>query len=792
WDDCLVVVAWVLAFGLSLSICYGTSKGIGLHLARIPPEWLPELRKSIYAFAVLYNPAWMATKTSILAFYLRAFRPDRFTVWASNIILVIVCCSGIALTFLNIFQCRPISAGWRAAPIERSNLCINVVVLYLSSAPVNLITDIAMFLLPIRITTRLLLPRRQKAILVITFALGAFVIAIGVVRIAYLEEAVLTQLRNEDAPKNNEGLRLTIDKNMSYDASLSYMWSAVEVNVGIICACLPSLKLFAARIFPWILGRSKDVGDEGRRRHLPGFEPVQMNPSRISSYPSGTGISRNSLNEAAATIHIQNASTEPFPIHLAFSDIKHGGESITNPDLINSQQSTSAGTQTTPYDPSASFVVPREQQSKSLIDLTVKQSYLPIAIVTVLFLLSGIVYAWITALNSYVQRISNATPTRTIQLQAAYYVGYFFGPLCISQFVLRKFGFKLTMITGLSLIAGGSLVFWPSAVLLSTPGFIISNFIIGAGVATIEVAADTFLMLCGPAKYAEIRFLFCSIIARTGGVVSAILAHKVLLKGVVDATSLVNTQWAYLGMAFFVILLAVLFSYLRLPEVTDEELDNDAAYIIGKRQVFTSPCGKEYVCKWDIVNTTFALGIISMICFQGAQGVIEFFFTSYVNSMAENSRLSAVYIGWIGRAAVVTSRFLALNACIFFEPSLVLLFFYTTLAVVSILSLTVEGNMGIVILVLIRFFGGPIWPLLYVNTLKGMGRFIKMGAACSIATTVAAGITPVLTYSVQKHTASANPVQYSFWVMAACSCIGLVMPMFINLSRAARKQTKRR
>jgi hypothetical protein len=44
----------LLSFGLSLTICYGTSKGIGLHPAKVPPEWLPELRKSIYACAVLY------------------------------------------------------------------------------------------------------------------------------------------------------------------------------------------------------------------------------------------------------------------------------------------------------------------------------------------------------------------------------------------------------------------------------------------------------------------------------------------------------------------------------------------------------------------------------------------------------------------------------------------------------------------------------------------------------------------------------------------------------------------
>jgi len=43
-----------IAFGLSFSIDYGYSKGLGRHDANIPPEWLPALRRSEYAFSVLY------------------------------------------------------------------------------------------------------------------------------------------------------------------------------------------------------------------------------------------------------------------------------------------------------------------------------------------------------------------------------------------------------------------------------------------------------------------------------------------------------------------------------------------------------------------------------------------------------------------------------------------------------------------------------------------------------------------------------------------------------------------
>lgn len=72
-DDYAMMVAWVsryrcfgrvdpvlkrnhqiISFGFSFSICYGTSVGLGRHGANVAPEDRGALRKSEYAFSVLY------------------------------------------------------------------------------------------------------------------------------------------------------------------------------------------------------------------------------------------------------------------------------------------------------------------------------------------------------------------------------------------------------------------------------------------------------------------------------------------------------------------------------------------------------------------------------------------------------------------------------------------------------------------------------------------------------------------------------------------------------------------
>lgn len=54
WDDYIMIVAWVIAFGASFSICFGTTKGLGRRQKNIPQEWQEPMKKSSYVFSVLY------------------------------------------------------------------------------------------------------------------------------------------------------------------------------------------------------------------------------------------------------------------------------------------------------------------------------------------------------------------------------------------------------------------------------------------------------------------------------------------------------------------------------------------------------------------------------------------------------------------------------------------------------------------------------------------------------------------------------------------------------------------
>ena len=139
----------------------------------------------------------MAVKSSILVFYLTLTQGENFFRWANYVTLFVTNLAGLVLTFVFVFQCRPVGSAFLST-IPPGAKCTDIVTLYLSSAPINIATDLAILFLPIPIITKMHLPRKQKIILIITFGFGFFATAVDVVRIAFLQQAATSrQMRIE-------------------------------------------------------------------------------------------------------------------------------------------------------------------------------------------------------------------------------------------------------------------------------------------------------------------------------------------------------------------------------------------------------------------------------------------------------------------------------------------------------------------------------------------------------------------------------------------------------------------
>ncbi len=562
----------------------------------------------------------MATKTSICLFYLTLSKNHQVFKWTTIATLVVVNVAGLALTLLNLIQCRPVGAAFQD-PLPQNAKCIDIVTLYLSSAPVNIITDLAILFLPMPILTSMRLPRNEKIILIITFSFGAFVAVVDVVRIAYLQSAALARLQNTSG--------LTASKaegDYSWIASLSFMWSAVEVHVGMICACVPGVKPLVAKLFPSLLGRFKTAAElTGNPFSGPGdaqWANITTKTASVASPPRSPIGPRS-----PATAYSPSPRARTWEDQYDNMDIL---DFLTTPETTaDTLRTVHTDTVTTAHDtkrahtPSPTiFDFVTVKNPKSMVNMSNKESIFPLALVTILFFLWGFAYGLLDVLNQQFQIVVGTSQGQAIGLHAAYYGAYLVAPLTFGQYIFRTWGFKSTFITGLCIYGVGTLVFWPSAVLASFPAFLISNFIIGMGVATLETAGNPFISLCGPPEYAEVRLNISQGVQAIGSVISPVLAKKVLFRNVNDAASLLDVQWTYLGIALFDVFLVLIFFYLPIPEASDEELEQVAENrgSVNQRKVFGLP----------VVYTTLLLGVFSQFCYVGGQEAVASFFQQYV------------------------------------------------------------------------------------------------------------------------------------------------------------------
>lgn len=259
---------------------------------------------------------------------------------------------------------------------------------------------------------------------------------------------------------------------------------------------------------------------------------------------------------------------------------------------------------------------------KSLLRRSNEESLVPIAAMCVIFFLWGFAYGFIDVLDAQFRQVAGRPLETSFELHAAFFGAYFFGPILVARRILNRWGFKATLVTGLLIYSCGTLVFWPAAVLVSLPGFVISNFIVGLGLSIVETAANLFIALCGPMEHTEMRLNFAQGVQSVGGIVSPLLAQEVLFKEVTSPAALIGVQWTYLVISIVAILVAVAYNLWQLPEASNDELQQLAD---RRRDDYGAT-----VCGIRVVWMTLALGVLCQFCNIGGQEILQTKFNTFV------------------------------------------------------------------------------------------------------------------------------------------------------------------
>ncbi|KAH6963047.1 hypothetical protein DER45DRAFT_609389 [Fusarium avenaceum] len=170
-------------------------------------------------------------KISLLFFYLRLSPERNFRI----VIYVLVSLFGLyALIYamISLFGCQPINASWDLAA-QATGKCVDKFGFFLAASVANVVMDLVILLLPLRIVIPLQIPRRQKMSLLFLFTTGGFVIIVAIYN------CILT-------------VKLFSSPNYTWGLAYELCWMYAELTGCVICASASSLKPFFKRILPGI------------------------------------------------------------------------------------------------------------------------------------------------------------------------------------------------------------------------------------------------------------------------------------------------------------------------------------------------------------------------------------------------------------------------------------------------------------------------------------------------------------------------------------------------------------
>lgn len=323
----------------------------------------------------------------------------------------------------------------------------------------------------------------------------------------------------------------------------------------------------------------------------------------------------------------------------------------------------------------------------------------------------------------------------------------------------------------------GTLVFWPAAVLTSWPAFLVTNFIIGLGLSTLELAANPFIALCGPAEFAEVRLNLSQGFQACGTVFATVLAKKALFNNVHDAASLIDVQWTYLAISLFTFILAFVYYSIKLPEVTDDELED------ATEQNF--PDSLQGLRKTKVIWATLGLAALSQFCYVGAQESIATSLDSFIVVVEPGA--DPVNYEAVGQTFFAVSRFISAFAGFFTTPRIHLAFFYAGAILFSTLAVHFRGFTGSSMVMCAFFFEGPLFSIIYAMPLRCLGKYTKDSSAVLAAAISGGSLFSAVMHAVSVRGKRPNGVQYSYCVTVAAFAFGSLFPIYANLVPQARR-----
>ena len=362
----------------------------------------------------------------------------------------------------------------------------------------------------------------------------------------------------------------------------------------------------------------------------------------------------------------------------------------------------------------------------------------PFVLVTSLFFLWGLAHSILDVLNKHFQEtMEGVGKTESALVQAVMYGGYFVMALPAGQ-IIKRYGYRAGVITGLLLYGIGALLFIPGGQLLSFPFFLFSLFVIGCGLTCLETSANPYVTVLGNAEGAARRINLSQSFNGLGWIVGPLIGGHFAFAVGADKGS-IAIPYAIIGVV--VLCVALVFAQVKLPKVqADGVAQTESAHATDSL--------------WQHRN--FVYGLIALFLYVAAQTGINSFFINYVTEHASVSNVNAsLLLGFGGMGLFMAGRMGGSWLMLRVRAERVLLYCAVGATLAMAVLLSGAGVAGVAAFMLCYLCESIMFPTIFALALKGVGQHTKRASSFLIMSIVGGAIAPVLMGLIADHASMA-------------------------------------
>ncbi|KAK3986154.1 hypothetical protein QBC44DRAFT_248882, partial [Cladorrhinum sp. PSN332] len=243
-EDYCIVCAMVFSVTMSAFMGIVVVYGFGRHIETVSASELVQQGKFSIGGAVFYIMTHLTLKLSILLQYVR-ISVMSFEKWLCYAIIVVLISQSLAFVGIHLGLCRPFYALWTAN--VPGAVCLDRAKVINMQLGMTIAMDFLVLLAPLFILRHLSLPWTHRLLILIVVSFGGMACILSIVRL----DSVLEHANSKDR---------------TYDRVGSAIYGVTEVNLGIFCACIVTLKPLFNRFAP-LMSQRLGLTDENSNSH---------------------------------------------------------------------------------------------------------------------------------------------------------------------------------------------------------------------------------------------------------------------------------------------------------------------------------------------------------------------------------------------------------------------------------------------------------------------------------------------------------------------------------------------